>query len=39
MIGAFAATRRGLVTRNPAAFRRWFPKLVLREPLSATPSR
>lgn len=32
LIGAFAANRRGLVTRNPADFRRWFPKLTLREP-------
>jgi predicted nucleic acid-binding protein len=32
LIGGFAANRRGLVTRNPADFRRWFPKLVIREP-------
>lgn len=32
LIGAFAANRRGLITRNSGDFRRWFPKLVLREP-------
>lgn len=32
MIGGFAASRQGLITRNPSDFRRWFPKLVIREP-------
>lgn len=32
MIGGFAANRQGLVTRNPSDFRRWFPKLVIKEP-------
>jgi predicted nucleic acid-binding protein len=32
LIGGFAANRQGLVTRNSADFRRWFPKLVIREP-------
>jgi predicted nucleic acid-binding protein len=32
MIGGFAMSRQGLVTRNPSDFRRWFPKLVIREP-------
>ncbi|MGH7996952.1 MAG: type II toxin-antitoxin system VapC family toxin [Opitutaceae bacterium] len=32
LIGGFAVNRQGLVTRNPADFRRWFPKLALREP-------
>jgi predicted nucleic acid-binding protein len=32
LIGAFAAHRRGLVTRNPSDFQRWFPKLTIREP-------
>ena len=32
LIGGFAANRQGLVTRNPSDFRRWFPKLVIREP-------
>jgi predicted nucleic acid-binding protein len=32
LIGAFAANRTGLVTRNPRDFRRWFPTLKLREP-------
>lgn len=32
LIGGFAANRQGLVTRNAADFRRWFPKLVIREP-------
>lgn len=32
MIGGFAANRQGLITRNPSDFRRWFPKLVIREP-------
>ena len=32
MIGGFAVNRQGLVTRNPSDFRRWFPKLVIREP-------
>ena len=32
LIGGFSANRQGLVTRNADDFRRWFPKLVLREP-------
>ena len=32
LIGAFAFRHKGLVTRNPADFRRWFPKLKLRQP-------
>lgn len=32
LIGGFATNRQGLITRNPADFRRWFPKLVIREP-------
>jgi len=32
MIGGFATNRQGLVTRNPSDFRRWFPKLMIREP-------
>ncbi len=32
LIGGCAFNRKGLVTRNPADFRRWFPKLVIREP-------
>jgi predicted nucleic acid-binding protein len=32
LIGAFACRHRGLITRNPADFRRWFPKLRLRQP-------
>ena len=32
LIGAFAANRTGLVTRNPRDFSRWFPALKLREP-------
>ncbi len=32
LIGAFACRHRGLITRNPADFRRWFPKLKLRQP-------
>jgi predicted nucleic acid-binding protein len=32
LIGGFATGRQGLVTRNPSDFRRWFPKLVIREP-------
>ena len=32
LIGGFAASRQGLVTRNPTYFRRWFPKLKIREP-------
>jgi hypothetical protein len=31
-IGGFAVNRHGLVTRNPDDFRRWFPKLLIREP-------
>jgi predicted nucleic acid-binding protein len=32
LIGGFATNRQGLVTRNPSDFRRWFPKLMIREP-------
>ncbi len=32
LIGGFALNRGGLVTRNPGDFRRWFPKLAIREP-------
>lgn len=32
LIGAFAANRTGLVTRNPRDFTRWFPSLKIREP-------
>ena len=32
LIGGFATNRQGLLTRNPPDFRRWFPKLVIREP-------
>lgn len=32
LIGGFALNRRGLVTRNPNDFKRWFPKLTIREP-------
>lgn len=32
LIGGFAMNRRGLVTRNPVDFRRWFPRLTIREP-------
>ena len=32
LIGGFALNRDGLVTRNPADFKRWFPKLAIREP-------
>jgi len=32
LIGGFAVNRLGLVTRNPDDFRRWFPKLLIREP-------
>jgi hypothetical protein len=32
LIGGTAANCQGLITRNPADFRRWFPKLVIREP-------
>jgi predicted nucleic acid-binding protein len=32
LIGGFALNRDGLVTRNPGDFRRWFPKLAIREP-------
>ena len=31
LIGAFACRRQGLITRNPTDFRRWFPKLKLRQ--------
>ena len=32
LIGAFAANRTGLVTRNARDFTRWFPTLKVREP-------
>jgi Predicted nucleic acid-binding protein, contains PIN domain len=32
LIGAFACRQQGLITRNPTDFRRWFPKLKLRQP-------
>jgi predicted nucleic acid-binding protein len=32
LIGAFAANRTGLVTRNARDFTRWFPNLKVREP-------
>jgi predicted nucleic acid-binding protein len=32
LIGGFAAGRRGLVTRNPDDFSRWFPSLKIRVP-------
>ena len=32
LIGGCALNRKGLVTRNASDFRRWFPKLVIREP-------
>lgn len=32
LIGGFAFNRGGLVTRNPGDFKRWFPKLTIREP-------
>jgi predicted nucleic acid-binding protein len=32
LIGGFALNRQGLVTRNSTDFRRWFPKLKIREP-------
>lgn len=32
LIGGFAANRQGLVTRNVSDFRRWFPRLAIREP-------
>ena len=32
LIGGFAVNRRGLVTRNAGAFKRWFPQLAIREP-------
>ncbi|MDP3851280.1 MAG: hypothetical protein Q8Q59_12300 [Luteolibacter sp.] len=32
LIGAFAANRRGLITRNPADFRKNFPELTILEP-------
>ena len=32
LIGAFAANRTGLITRNARDFTRWFPTLKVREP-------
>jgi predicted nucleic acid-binding protein len=37
LIGGFSINRSGLVTRNSEDFRRWFPKLAIREP--KTPDR
>ena len=31
LIGGFAQNRQGLITRNASDFRRWFPKLSIRE--------
>ena len=31
LIGGFAQNRTGLITRNPSDFRRWFPKLSIKE--------
>jgi predicted nucleic acid-binding protein len=35
LIGAFAANRRGLITRNPGDFRINFPHITLLEPRAA----
>jgi predicted nucleic acid-binding protein len=32
LIGAYASNRRGLITRNPADFRRYFPDMEILEP-------
>lgn len=32
LIGGFAANRKGLVTRNPGDFQRWFPDLAMVNP-------
>lgn len=32
LTGSFVTNRQGLITRNPSDFRRWFPKMVIREP-------
>ena len=32
LIGGFALNRKGLITRNASDFRRWFPRLAIREP-------
>ncbi|MBE7539453.1 MAG: type II toxin-antitoxin system VapC family toxin [Opitutaceae bacterium] len=32
LIGGFAFNRSGLVTRDPGDFKRWYPKLTIREP-------
>lgn len=32
LIGGFAANRKGLVTRNPEDFQRWFPDLTIIDP-------
>lgn len=32
LIGGSALNRKGLITRNASDFRRWFPKLAIREP-------
>lgn len=32
LIGGFASSRNGLVTRNASDFNRWFPRLTIREP-------
>lgn len=39
LIGGFASNRQGLITRNPDDFRRWFPKLKIREPRRAARVR
>jgi len=31
LIGGFSMNRRGLITRNASDFRRWFPKLTIKE--------
>ena len=33
LIGGFALNRTGLVTRNGTDFKRWFPKLKIKEPV------
>lgn len=35
LIGGFAASRTGLVTRNPRDFSRWYPRLKIQEPTAA----
>jgi hypothetical protein len=38
LIGGFAVNRTGLVTRNATDFKRWFPKLKIKEPVTSAPS-